>query len=1032
MNPTYSRGDRVRMIANPNMVGVVTGVIGVIGGEYKYEVFLQAGDTQDLSEGDIILHDVKESNPQTTLNAGRYAPIEAFKSYLTYEKLKHPLSDYLYSYKTARIEFHPHQFRPLIKFVRGIRHRLLIADEVGLGKTIEAGLIYKELKARLPLNRVLIVCPSALQTKWAYEFQTKFGEYLQVYDPSEFMKYLDNLEEPDGWNRPLHAIVSLQGVRQKHIIDRLKEVPFNLDLLIVDESHHLRNDTTDSYSLAKILCFYADAILFLTATPVNLRERDLFNQLRLLIPEEYNDYNAFIARIKPNEYILETSREISRNSSISKCIDTLKRVENTAFRPFFSSHPLYRYVLSELSDAHSLDSSAKARLLRALRELSTIGEVITRTRKREVRFETIREAQEVRVEWSEAEYTFYNKIVDFVRNEMIQRGSGGLAIAFAAINLQRMATSCLPATLNYLEEASRNGRYVFENEIDEEEYDIVEGLDYTQTQIGIDFEIPKERTTINTLLNYGQKIVRDKKFDSFMEMLIKLENSGVNKIIVFSYFLRTLSYLKERLSSKFTLWSIDGRVPISDRDSIIDKFRNCKETSILLMSEVGAEGLDFQFCYCMFNYDLPWNPMRLEQRIGRLDRFGQKNSKVLIYYFHIPQTIETRIFNRLYERIGIFKKSVGDLESILGNEVQQLHKIVLDPALSDEQRMERSETISQALEHQKNDQEEYDISSEELVAQNDMLTEELDKISQEKKYITPSELENFVHWGIRTYFNSSALKFVEGSSGTRIGVLKVQSDLLNAILAEQPLAETDKETIYRQRAIIRERSNIKVTMNSEFAFENPGLHLIAPNHIIVRAISDKIEKDEHPFWVSAIELTNTKFRKGNYLFVFFRLIQQAEVAASREQYIKISVVDINDFTPNPELSENLMAQMEKWSQSNTNWSESTLTINQCVHTAREDLEYSQRLQLDERRSRVEYRIKAQLAGIETTYERKRAILEKRINQMMQEGKLKGAELNKRQLEALYSKKEKLIRDIEGQLNISISTKPIAMGWIEVV
>lgn len=141
---------------------------------------------------------------------------------------------------------------------------------------------------------------------------------------------------------------------------------------------------------------------------------------------------------------------------------------------------------------------------------------------------------------------------------------------------------------------------------------------------------------------------------------------------MFSYFRKTLEYLKEELENQgYKVGLIYGGIPLKDeirrgkvikgRETIIKELEEGK-IQILLSSEVGTEGLDFQFCNCMINYDLPWNPMRVEQRICRLDRYGQKSEKVLIYNFQVENTIEGRIFGRLYERIKIFERSIGELE----------------------------------------------------------------------------------------------------------------------------------------------------------------------------------------------------------------------------------------------------------------------------------------------------------------------------------------------------------------------------------
>jgi superfamily II DNA/RNA helicase len=148
-------------------------------------------------------------------------------------------------------------------------------------------------------------------------------------------------------------------------------------------------------------------------------------------------------------------------------------------------------------------------------------------------------------------------------------------------------------------------------------------------------------------------------------------------------------------------------------------------TSVLLSSEVGSEGVDLQFCRFLINYDLPWNPMRVEQRIGRIDRLGQKYENISIIHFIINNTIEEKILTRLYERINIFKESIGDLQEILGEQTEQLVKDLLNPNLSDEQREIEAERIFVAIENEKQEQTKMESEAINLVAFSNYILESI-------------------------------------------------------------------------------------------------------------------------------------------------------------------------------------------------------------------------------------------------------------------------------------------------------------------
>ena len=210
----------------------------------------------------------------------------------------------------------------------------------------------------------------------------------------------------------------------------------------------------------------------------------------------------------------------------------------------------------------------------------------------------------------------------------------------------------------------------------------------------------------------------DSKFDAFETALREALIVGSGQAMVFSFFRKTLEYLQRRLSSEFRVGLMYGPTKTEERQRIIADFRAGK-FDVLLCSEVGSEGLDFQFCNVLVNYDLPWNPMKVEQRIGRLDRFGQEHEKIFIFNMQIPGTIETDIFGRLYDRIGIFKQTIGDLEPIL-RDLDDRIVDSLDPTLTPEQREVRRLAFEVALESHEQDKE--DLSTtDSLVAGLDSL-----------------------------------------------------------------------------------------------------------------------------------------------------------------------------------------------------------------------------------------------------------------------------------------------------------------------
>lgn len=178
------------------------------------------------------------------------------------------------------------------------------------------------------------------------------------------------------------------------------------------------------------------------------------------------------------------------------------------------------------------------------------------------------------------------------------------------------------------------------------------------------------RTLLSTLLGYDFE-QNDSKYRELRRML--REQILDEKVVVFAYYRKTLDYLLRRLREDgITVTVIHGGVPQGQRWTELDRFKDPRGPRVLLSSEVGSEGIDLQFCRIVVNYDLPWNPMRVEQRIGRIDRVGQQADKLVIVNFKVTGTVEERLYDRLHEKLTRFANSLGDLESIIGAEIQQL------------------------------------------------------------------------------------------------------------------------------------------------------------------------------------------------------------------------------------------------------------------------------------------------------------------------------------------------------------------------
>ena len=188
---------------------------------------------------------------------------------VAWNKLRHPLTDVLYSYRASRTLFRPYQFKPILKIMNGFDHRILIADEVGLGKTIEAGLVWSELQGRSPMQRVLVVCPSSLTLKWQTEMRRRFDRRLELLDSTAWNRFFLGFESAQ--QEPLLGVVSMERLRlSEDVLEQIVSLGVRFDLVIIDEAHRMRNPGNRTHELGEILASVADALILLTATPVNL------------------------------------------------------------------------------------------------------------------------------------------------------------------------------------------------------------------------------------------------------------------------------------------------------------------------------------------------------------------------------------------------------------------------------------------------------------------------------------------------------------------------------------------------------------------------------------------------------------------------------------------------------------------------------------------------------------------------------------------------------------------------------------------
>lgn len=705
----FNIGESVRLKIDDAVVGIVVEVLPEVEGSARYRVFHDATRIGEYYEDQLVSACLETESPGIDVDEfiSRYAAV----------KYSLPSSSSIFSLSSGRINFIPYQFRPLKKIATAERPRILIADEVGVGKTIEAGLILKEYEKRENVQSVAIVCPHELCAKWQREMKSRFGEAFQIIDSGAFSYVVQETKLEGEWPTEMRkCIFGLEMVRRSQNVEALRDLGLaaHFDMLIIDEAHHVVNDSSLSYDAAEFFTENSDIAVLLSATPIQLKSRDLYVLLNLLLPEEFNDERLFSAMAQPNHYIngaIRAIRDTTRSGWQTDALDSLQRVAsvNEWAEQRFHGNAQLTYWTNRLAQSDiPLTDEERIACLRDLEDLHSFAHVINRTKRRDIGAFTLREPITVEVEYCNEERAFYEAARSF-EAAVYTALHGSQTAKMIMTTVERLMTSCLPAFVGVLDRFIARG-FVALSELTD---DIDEEVDFH-----LDGGFLEAADTLKALAD--RLPARDAKTDKLLEVIdATLRAEGDGKLLVFSFFKHTLRYLVENIEAAgYTVGLITGETHEIERDMLRERFRLPKDhpyaINVLLSSEVGCEGLDYEFCSRMVNYDIPWNPMKIEQRIGRIDRFGQKSPKVLIYNFVTKGTVEQRVFFRCYERLGIFNSTVGDLESVLGRVQSELTEAAFGLSLTEQQeRVKVQQSIDNAI-RDRNEQTDFETSAKDL------------------------------------------------------------------------------------------------------------------------------------------------------------------------------------------------------------------------------------------------------------------------------------------------------------------------------
>ncbi|MEW4453060.1 helicase-related protein [Bremerella sp. JC817] len=842
-NNVFQPGQLVRLKSQPDSCGAVLSS-NESGPELQYMVLLD-GKTRTFFASQLVA-DEQPADVIEKLSA------DQCRALLTARYINHPGTSTLYSLNAARVNFVAYQFRPVLRFIRADRPRLLIADGVGVGKTIEAGLILRELQARQEINSVLIICPRPLITekKWQNEMR-RFDQSFEHFDGAKLRHCISECDLDGEWpethrygiipysilNEQL--LTGSQNGRKtgKACLIDLDPAP-RFDLVIVDEAHRVANEN-QAHSVVRYFCDNAEAVVFLTATPLQLGNKDLYSLLNLLRPDVVIDRDSFQHMSEPNPMInaaATLARRASENWQ-SEALTQLELAQDTAWgQNMLRSNPDVESVKAKLSDS-SVSDHDRIQILSQLENLNTFSGIINRTRRRDIGAFTVRRSETVEIEFTPQQRQLHDALLK-VQADIFMELHGSLHVKFMMTTIRRQAASCLFGLAPFIEDIL--SRYVSEEELSEVDLD---DLDTDPDELETIAEKVKAVVAMAKTLDSV-----DPKLEAVVSLVEQKQNSKKHenhRVMLFSSFRHTLRYVHDGLlKAGIRAGLVHGGVPDEERTVLRERFERKKDDpqalDVLLFSEVGCEGLDYQFCDCMINYDLPWNPMRVEQRIGRIDRNGQKSEFVSIYNLITPDTVDADIYERCLMRIGVFEEALGESEEILGRITRDIQQIAINPNLSDEERREQLQQLADNEIRQLQEDEKFERQQSELfgidLPSQQRFAEEVENASS--YWLEPNAMNNLLEKYLKSLDGTAAIL---GDSPLK--TLRTNQEIRSQLLRDSRELSGKNSTGQREweRWLKGSDPHLPITFDGQCANDNRNAQLLTPVHPLIRQAANALD-----------------------------------------------------------------------------------------------------------------------------------------------------------------------------------------------
>ncbi|KJR40409.1 helicase domain-containing protein [Candidatus Magnetoovum chiemensis] len=788
-------------------------------GEYKADVVFEKDGVRILETAPENLLEAVD-DIFTRLEKGLTAqPLKFFLKQLAYQ---FPLENSGGELSNSKTDLLPHQILLTHKIVEARRRRFLIADEVGLGKTIETGMIIRELYSRKEANRILVICPAGLTKNWQNELIDCFRLHFDIFGQD----FTDT--NPHAWEKHHLVIVSIDTIKKPARIEKLLKGPA-WDITIFDEAHHIsrkkygkKTEATQNYKLVEKIKGITRDILFLSATPHQGDGYQFWSLIQLLDdqlfedPESMEDHRGLLNRVM----FRRTKKEVT--DAEGKTIFMKRNVHSQKFTLSLKEQRFYEKLTDYLKEGYNVAGVGQEKTTKEQRAVGFVMATFQKIMSSSPR--AIKQSLRRRLL---AIYARRQISIESGIYGTITRADISSNIVRYQEEMRKIVKELLyyeRGDIDYVEAdahiAKLKQRLKKKYKVDDEITNWA--LDATETEdeaIEADANIPDEDKKIKELIGLIED-VPDRKFHTLIRAIeqIRRENEK-EKMIIFTQYLETVYFLKEEFGKYYGL----DKIAIIKGGSLEDKIASCESfwnengAQYLISTSAGGEGINLQVCRILFNYDLPWNPMAVEQRIGRIHRYGQTET-AQIYNLVAEGTIEEKVYTILEAKLLDIAKTIGKIDDVTGCVTEDFRSEILGYLSS---AINYNEIYQEALMNRDYERTEKDIA--EAIIQANEASDALRQLAQD---LTAFNLEKYTE--LKGRFTLDDLRDFSEKAIIELGGSFIPSgDVVSVVVP----------------SVLRRYHNISskydsVTFSRKAATRKKGVDLLGIGHPLVDALFD--------------------------------------------------------------------------------------------------------------------------------------------------------------------------------------------------